>query len=73
MEDRAHRRAFSEEEASRYIGMSVSWLRHGRMNGDESAPPFLKIGRSVRYLRDDLDAWLEGRRRGGNYRSDPHA
>jgi len=23
------------------------------------APPFIKIGRSVRYLREDLDNWLD--------------
>lgn len=55
-------RAFSELEAARYIGMSRSFLAQSRMEGNREsrtpAPPFIKIGRSVRYLRDDLDGWL---------------
>ena len=49
----------TEKETSDYIGMSVSWLRQARMNGNKNAPPFLKIGKSVRYRKNDLDAWLE--------------
>lgn len=56
-------RALSEKEASTYIGMSRSFLRQSRMDGNRMgrtpAPPFIKIGRSVRYLREDLDSWLE--------------
>lgn len=57
------RRAVTEIEAALYIGMSRSWLAQARMNGSPDAPPFLKIGRSVRYLIDDLDRWLASRRR----------
>ena len=56
-------RAMSEKEAANYIGMSRSFLAQSRMDGRRDnrtpAPPFLKIGRSVRYLREDLDAWLD--------------
>jgi len=56
-------RLLSEKEASQYICMSRSFLRQARMDGNREnrtpAPPFIKIGRAVRYLRDDLDAWLE--------------
>ena len=55
-----------EKEASRYIGMSVAWLRvsrcQGNYGGRTPAPPFYKIGRSVRYDLQDLDAWLETHR-----------
>lgn len=58
-----NKRVLKDKEASRYIGMSESWLRHGRIEGSRSdhipRPPFIKIGRSVRYLIEDLDAWLE--------------
>lgn len=61
--------SFKENEAALYIGMSRSFLRQGRMNGDREnrtpTPPYLKIGRSVRYLKEDLDHWLEQFRRGG--------
>ena len=56
-------RLLSEKEASQYIFMSRSFLRQARMDGNREnrtpAPPFIKIGRAVRYLREDLDAWLE--------------
>ena len=57
-------RVLADSGAARYIGMSESWLRQSRMTGNPDAPPYLKIGRSVRYLRDDLDAWLDQCRRG---------
>ena len=56
-------RTLTDRDTAIYIGMSESWLRQARMNGNPDAPPFVKIGRAVRYLRDDLDAWLESRRR----------
>ena len=63
MENDVDRRTLTDAEAARYIGLSQSWLRQSRMAGNPDAPPFLKIGRSVRYLRGDLDIWLEGHRR----------
>lgn len=57
-----NKRAYSEIEASEYISMSRSFLRQARMEGNREnrtpAPPFIKIGRSVRYIKDDLDNWL---------------
>lgn len=57
------KRALTDKEASVYIGMGESWLRHGRVTGARfdriPCPPFIKIGRSVRYLIEDLDFWLE--------------
>jgi len=38
-------------------GTLASWASTGRY-----AIPFFKIGRHVRYLRADLDAWLATRR-----------
>lgn len=60
-------RVLSEREAATYIGMSRSFLAQSRMDGPRRnrtpAPPFVKIGRAVRYLRDDLDRWLDSFRR----------
>jgi hypothetical protein len=57
------KRAYTTAEAARYIAMSESFLRQARMDGDREnrtpGPPFLKIGRAVRYLKHDLDTWLE--------------
>lgn len=56
-------RSLSENEAAAYIGMSRSFLAQSRMDGPRQgrtpAPPFIKIGRSVRYIREDLDRWLD--------------
>ncbi len=56
-------RALTEIQAAKYIGMSRSYLAQSRMEGNRDnrtpAPPFIKIGRSVRYLREDLDLWLD--------------
>ena len=52
--------------AAKYIGMSESFLRKDRSEGPRKnhtpGPPFLKIGRRVVYLIDDLDEWLEKHR-----------
>ena len=55
-------RTLTDRDAARYLGISESWLRQSRMNGNPDAPPFVRLGRAVRYLRDDLDRWLEARR-----------
>lgn len=56
-------RALTEKEAAAYIAMSRSFLAQARMEGRRKnrtpAPPYIKIGKSVRYLHDDLDAWLD--------------
>jgi predicted DNA-binding transcriptional regulator AlpA len=71
--DRITTRALSDAETSDYIGMSESWLRQSRMNRNPEAPPYVKIGRAVRYLIDDLDDWLAKRRRGAGPSNDPDA
>jgi len=57
------KRALSEAQAACYIGMSRSFLRQDRMNGHREnrtpGPRFIRIGKRIRYLVDDLDAFLE--------------
>lgn len=59
--------ALTEEEAAAYICMSRSFLAKSRMEGKREgrtpAPPFIKIGRAVRYLREDLEQWLYSQQR----------
>jgi predicted DNA-binding transcriptional regulator AlpA len=56
----------TEKEAAEHIGMSRSYLRQDRMYGPRinrtPGPPYIKIGRAVRYLTEDLDAWLQENR-----------
>src|SRR5579863_1914119 len=57
-----------EYKAAEHIGMSVAYLRadryRGRVAGATPGPPFyrLGLGRTIRYDRRDLDAWLAARR-----------
>lgn len=57
------KRVFTEIETAAYLGMSRSYLRQSRMEGNRDnrtpAPPFIRIGRSIRYLKEDLDIWLD--------------
>jgi hypothetical protein len=60
-----YRPPLPERDAATYIGMSVAYLRISRMRGATKctdAPPFVRIGKAIRYLPGDLDAWLESRR-----------
>lgn len=43
-------------EASRLTKMSVAWFERKRFEG-VGGPPYLRQGRSVRYLKSDLIAW----------------
>ena len=60
------RNCLTEQEAAQYIGMSRSFLRQNRMTGlignRTPGPPYIKIGRSVRYQLSDLNVWLEQHR-----------
>jgi predicted DNA-binding transcriptional regulator AlpA len=47
--------------AAIYLGIGESFLNHARVRGD--GPPFVKIGRCVRYRRDDLDCYVAQRLR----------
>lgn len=49
------------EEAAELLGISRSGLAKWRSAG--SGPAFIKIGRAVRYSREDVDQWLAARRR----------
>lgn len=52
-------RAFPEKEAAAYSGYSVFFLRECRSGRLGPGPRHIKINRSVRYLKEDLDAWLD--------------
>jgi predicted DNA-binding transcriptional regulator AlpA len=47
---------FIEKQAADYLTRSVSSLRRDRKRG--TGPTFLKIGRSVRYRRSELDEYI---------------
>lgn len=61
------RRLLTDPEAATYLGVSLSFLRQGRMEGRRAnrspGPPFIKMGKAIRYDLQDLDAWLAANRR----------
>ena len=65
--EKSEPRLITESETANYIGMSRSFPRKARMQGvrinHKSSPPWIQIGRAIRYDIRDLDAWiLENRR-----------
>ena len=54
----------TDEQAAIYLSISENWLRQARMDRNREqalGPPFIRIGRAVRYRISDLDEWLENR------------
>lgn len=49
------------KRAAHYVGLSESLLEKRRCNGD--GPIYSQIGKAVRYLISDLDAWMQANRR----------
>jgi predicted DNA-binding transcriptional regulator AlpA len=54
-------RLLTPKEATQFFRLSLSWLAKARMRGD--GPPYVKLGRSVRYREGDLVRWLKSRAR----------
>ena len=49
-------RLMTPRELSSYLGVPSGTLANWRYQGH--GPPFVKVGRQVRYRTDDLDRWL---------------
>lgn len=60
-------RLLSTQEASEFLGMSQHWVKASRQKPELDGPPYLKIGRTVKYDTRDLEAWLDRRRFRGTY------
>ena len=53
----------NEHDVARLLKVSVPTIRRRRLLGQP--PEWIKIGASVRYRPEDLQAWLESRPTGG--------
>ena len=58
------KRGLNTRETARYTGMSPQFFIQDRTTrrvypGRVPGPQFVRFGRAIRYLKDDLDAWLE--------------
>jgi predicted DNA-binding transcriptional regulator AlpA len=48
-------------EAAEILKVSLSWLAKARMRGD--GPPYIRVGRSIRYAEAALIQWMKSRQR----------
>lgn len=63
----------SVREASKITGFAVNTLNRWRCEDEDKGPPWYKIGRSVRYIVEELYNWLPTKPRGGAPGSAPDA
>jgi len=48
-------------DAANVLKVSLSWLAKARMRGD--GPPYIRVGRSIRYAEAALIQWMKSRQR----------
>jgi excisionase family DNA binding protein len=54
-------RLLTPKEAADRLRVSESWLAKARMRGD--GPPYVRLGRNIRYAEDELAQWMRAHRR----------
>jgi predicted DNA-binding transcriptional regulator AlpA len=52
-------RLLKPHEAAEFLRLSLSWLAKTRMSRE--GPPFIRIGRSIRYSQAALLQWMKSR------------
>ena len=57
METSTQPNLLTERETALYLSVSKAYLAATRVR-HLGGPPYIKFGRSVRYLRSDLDEWI---------------
>ena len=54
------RRLLSPEDVSKWLGVPIPTLYSWRVRGE--GPPALRVGKHLRWDRDDLEAWIAERK-----------
>ena len=54
-------RLLTPRDAANLLRLSLSWLAKARMRGD--GPPYVKLGRAIRYSEGALMQWMKSRLR----------
>jgi predicted DNA-binding transcriptional regulator AlpA len=54
-------RLLTPKEAAHFLRVSLSWLAKARMRGD--GPPYIKLGRSIRYSETAVLQWMRAHQR----------
>jgi excisionase family DNA binding protein len=52
-------RLWSAQQAAGYLGVPVGWVRDAARR---NRLPHLRVGKHLRFLQADLDAWIAGQR-----------
>jgi hypothetical protein len=60
-EDERSEPLLTPKDAGNFLRLSESWLAKARMRGD--GPPYVKLGRAIRYRQGALVQWLRSRQR----------
>ena len=63
----------SPNDAAKYLDLSIVTLAKWRCYQIPNTPPWIKMGRSVKYRVEDLDAWIEENRHESASTSQPTA
>jgi hypothetical protein len=59
--DTGSERLLTPKEESQFLRVSLSWLAKARMRGD--GPPYIPVGRSIRYTEAGNLKWMRSRQR----------
>ena len=52
----------TERDAANYLNVSRVTLRRSRCYGKPEGPPFIRMGRTIRYAVNDLQKFVEDRK-----------
>jgi predicted DNA-binding transcriptional regulator AlpA len=55
-----HHEVMNDKQAARFIGISVATIRKWRF--ERKGPSYVRLGRSIRYFRVDLESFIEAKR-----------
>jgi hypothetical protein len=61
------------KEAARFLNVSTSFLNKARVYGGPAAPPYIALGRTIRYDLDELAEWARRHRRTSTADNHVHA
>lgn len=56
----------TEKDAAQFLNVSRVTLARSRCYGKPEGPPYIRMGRTIRYAVDDLQRFVEDRRVGGS-------
>ena len=60
----------NEQAVAVFLGVSRAWLRERRMSGIRRGltpgPPYVRLGRAIRYDLRDLEQWIATQKVGGS-------